>query len=164
MMFRVIWRTKGWQSQTHLSKKGVAERMNRTLAEAFSTAAYLRNRLPWDGDKREWNSLCGMVMARNFLNQMFSHLSRAVPIALGNFCRWQQLFAVLTTSSNFCLSEQFLRKIWCGAILTKKFRVDWYGTGFIYQLEVPRFESYPRLHDLKLLVLELSSTLYSSSL
>lgn len=120
MIFSVIWRTKGWQSQTHLSKKGVAERMNRTLAEAFSTAAYLRNRLPWDGDKREWNSLCGMVMARNFLNQMFSHLSRAVPIALGNFCRWQQLFAVLTTSRNFCLSEQFLRKIWFGAIPTKK--------------------------------------------
>ena len=37
--------------------------------------------------------------------------ARPIPIVLGNFWRLEQLFAVLATSSKFCLSEQFLSKI-----------------------------------------------------
>ena len=38
-------------------------------------------------------------------------VTRFVPIVFGNFWRLEQLFAVLATSSKFCLSEQLLSKI-----------------------------------------------------
>ena len=40
---------------------------------------------------------------------------------MSNFCRWEQLFAVLAASSNFCLFEQFLSKIGLKHIKSKKF-------------------------------------------
>ena len=41
--------------------------------------------------------------------QVFFQQGRA--FGLGNFWRLEQIFAVLTTSSKFCLSEQLLSKI-----------------------------------------------------
>ena len=70
MIFRVILKNKGLTELKSPQQKRVAERMNRKLAKAFSTAAYLKNRLPATviKDKSMKLPLCD-VMARNSLSR-----------------------------------------------------------------------------------------------
>ena len=79
--------------------------------------SYVLSRSVGTGRREPWEIGCSCPRhERHFSLQV----GRPVPI-VSNFCRWEQLFAVLAASSNFCLFEQFLSKIGLKHIKPTKF-------------------------------------------